>query len=169
MLSERLLNELNKQIKFELYSAHYYLAMAAYCADQDLDGFANFFMVQAEEEKFHAMKFFNFINEMDGRVKILGLEEPKNDYESLVDVFKSALEHEKFVTSRIYKLMDIATEEKEHATISLLKWFVDEQIEEQSSMKLILKKLERLGDNSHGIFMLDQELSQRVFTPPATE
>lgn len=169
MLSERLLNELNKQIKYELYSAHYYLAMAAYCADQDLDGFANFFMVQAEEEKFHAMKFFNFINEMDGRVTMLSLEEPKNDYESVVDVFKSALEHEKFVTGRIYKLMDIATEEKEHATISLLKWFVDEQVEEENSMKAILKKLERLGDNSHGIFMLDQELSQRTFTPPAAE
>ncbi|KGG79494.1 ferritin [Caloranaerobacter azorensis] len=166
MLSEKLLKELNEQVKYELYSAHYYLAMAAYCAEQDLDGFANFFKVQAEEEKFHAMKFFDFINEMDGRVTIQALEEPKNNYESLVDVFKSALEHEKFVTRRIYKLMDIATEEKEHATISLLKWFVDEQIEEENSMKAILKKLERLGDNSHGIYMLDEELAQRTFTPP---
>ncbi|KPU26806.1 ferritin [Caloranaerobacter sp. TR13] len=167
MLSERLLKELNEQVKYELYSAHYYLAMAAYCAQQDLDGFANFFKVQVEEEKFHAMKFFDFINEMDGRVTIQALEEPKNDFESLIDVFKAALEHEKFVTKRIYKLMDIATEEKEHATISLLKWFVDEQIEEQNSMKAILKKLERLGDNSHGIYMLDEELAQRTFTPPA--
>ncbi|WP_077368713.1 ferritin [Anaerosalibacter sp. Marseille-P3206] len=166
MLSKRLLEELNLQIKYELYSAHYYLAMAAYCASEDLSGFENFFKVQAEEEKFHAMKFFDFVNEMDGTVKILGLEEPENDFESVTDVFKKALEHEKFVTSRIYKLMDIATEEKEHATISLLKWFVDEQIEEENSMKSILTRLERMGENSHGLYMLDQELSQRVFTPP---
>lgn len=169
MLSERLLKELNEQVKYELYSAHYYLAMAAYCASEDLDGFANFFKVQADEEKFHAMKFFDFINDMDGRVTILGLEEPNNEFNSVLDVFKAALEHEKFVTSRIYKLMDIAVEEKEHATISLLKWFVDEQVEEENSMKMIIKKLERLGDNSQGLYMLDEELSQRTFTPPATE
>ncbi|EOD01039.1 ferritin [Caldisalinibacter kiritimatiensis] len=169
MLSERLLKELNEQVKYELYSAHYYLAMAAYCASQDLDGFANFFKVQAEEERFHAMKFFDFINDMDGRVTMLELEQPKNEFDSILDVFKAALEHEKFVTSRIYKLMDIATEEKEHATISLLKWFVDEQVEEENSMKVIIKKLERFGDKGHGLFMLDQELGQRTFTPSASE
>ena len=167
MLSERLLEELNLQIKYDLYSAHYYLAMAAYCASEDLSGFENFFKVQAEEEKFHAMKFFDFVNEMDGKVKILGLEEPEDNFESITDVFKKALEHEKFVTGRIYKLMDIATEEKEHATISLLKWFVDEQIEEENSMKTILTRLARMGENSHGLYMLDQELANRVFIPPA--
>lgn len=169
MLSERLEKELNLQVKYELFSAHYYLAMAAYCESQDLAGFGNFFKVQAEEEKFHAMKFFDFINEMDGRVKMMGLEEPENDYESLSNVFSSALEHEKFVTGRIYKLMDIAVEEREHATISLLKWFVDEQIEEEKNMKNILTKLQRLGEDSHGIFMLDQELAQRVFVPPVAQ
>ncbi len=169
MLSENLLKELNLQVKYELYSAHYYLAMAAYCASEDLNGFANFFLAQAEEEKFHAMKFFDFINEMDGRVTMLQLEEPKNEYESLIDVFKSALEHEKFVTSRIYKLMDIAMEEKEHATISFLKWFIDEQVEEENNMKDIIAKLERLGENSSGLYMLDQKLGTRVFTPPAND
>ncbi|WP_416197417.1 MAG: Ferritin [Sporanaerobacter sp.] len=166
MLSEKLLKELNEQIKYEMYSSNLYLAMAAYCASEDLDGFANYFIVQAEEETFHAMKFFNYINEMDGRVNILGIEEPKNDYESVLEVFKVSLEHEKSVTARIYKLMDIAMEEKEHATISLLKWFVDEQVEEENSMKSVLKRLERIGEDSHGLYMLDQELAQRVFTPP---
>lgn len=169
MISEKLLEELNLQVKYELYSAHYYLAMAAYCASKDLNGFANFFIVQAEEETFHAMKFFDFINDMDGRVKMLELEEPKNDYESIIDVFENALEHEKFVTSRIYKLMDIATEEKEHATISFLKWFIDEQVEEENSMKDILSQLERLKENSHGLYMLDKEMASRVFTPPSNE
>ncbi|RKD34183.1 ferritin [Thermohalobacter berrensis] len=167
MLSEKLLEELNEQIKYELYSSHYYLAMAAYCAAQDLEGFAHFFKVQAEEEKFHAMKLFDFVNDMDGRVVIKSLDEPKNDFESIEDVFHSALSHEKFVTKRIYKLMDIATEEREHATISLLKWYVDEQIEEENSMKDILTKVRRLGKDSHGLYMLDKELGQRTFTPPA--
>lgn len=166
MLSENLLQELNEQIKYEMYSSNLYLAMAAYCASEDLDGFANYFIVQAEEETFHTMKFFNYINEMDGRVNILGLEEPKNDYDSVLEVFKIALEHEKSVTARIYKLMDIAMEEREHATISLLKWFVDEQVEEENSMKNVLKRLERMREDSHGLYMLDQELAQRVFTPP---
>ncbi len=166
MLSEKLLNELNEQIKYELYSAHLYLGMAAYCASEDLDGFANFFKVQAEEEKFHAMKFFDYVNEKGGRVRMQALAEPMNDYESILDVFEKAYEHEQFVTKRIYTLMDIALDEREHATVSLLKWFVDEQVEEESNMEGIIKKIKRIGDHGHGIFMLDAELAQRTFTPP---
>lgn len=165
MLSEKLLDEMNLQIKHELYSAHYYLAMAAYCEAEDLSGFANFFLEQAKEENFHAMKFFDFVNEMDGRVKILELEEPDNDFGSPLKVFEAALEHEKFVTSRIYKLMDIAIEEKEHATISFLKWFIDEQVEEENMMKDIIASLERVEGKASGLYMIDKELGQRVFSP----
>ena len=167
MLSEKLLNALNDQLNFEFESAHYYLAMAAYCADQDLDGFENFFLVQAEEERFHAMKFFNFIKEMDGRVTFEGLGEPKNEFDSMLEVFETALGHERKVTKRIYNLMDIAKEEREHATQSWLNWFVDEQVEEESSMKSIISKLKRMGEDNQGIFMLDKELATRTFTPPA--
>lgn len=166
MISGKLLNALNEQINYEFESAHIYLAMAAYCADQDLDGFANFFIVQAEEERFHAMKFYNFVNEMGGRVTLRALTAPINDFESLLDVFETALKHEKSVTKRIYNLMDIANEEKEYATGSVLRWFIDEQVEEEATMTGIIKKLQRLKDNSHGIFMLDSEMSQRTFTPP---
>jgi len=169
MVSEKLLKAINDQLNFEFESAHIYLAMAGYCNDLDLDGFANFFLVQSEEERFHAMKFYNFINEMDGRINIETMKAPQNEYDSLVDVFKKALEHENIVTKRIYELMDLANEEKEHATISMLKWFIDEQVEEQSTFKALIKKLERLGDNNHGIYMLDAELAQRTFTPPATQ
>lgn len=167
MLSEKLAKALNEQMNFEFLSAHYYLAMAAYFEDQDLSGFSHFFIVQAEEERFHAMKFYNFINEMDERATIKAISEPKNEFESYIDVFETALTHEKEVTKRIYNLMDIATEEREHATISFLKWFVDEQVEEEASMKNIIKKLQRVGNDSHAIYALDQELSARVFTPPA--
>lgn len=167
MISEKLMKELNEQIKYEFFSANLYLAMAAYCASEDLDGFSNFFKVQAEEERFHAMKFFDYVNEMGGRVTISAFDEPQNEYTSIVDVFKQGLEHEKFVTARIYKLTDLAMEEREHATISLLKWFIDEQVEEESSFSSIVKKLTRIGENSNALYMLDSELGQRVFTPPA--
>lgn len=166
MFSEKLLAELNDQIMYEFFSAHYYIAMAGYCADLDLDGFENFFLVQEQEERVHAMKFYKFISDMGGRIHIKGFEDPRNDFTSLTDIFQSALNHEKFVTSRIYKLMEIATEEKEFATISFLKWFIDEQVEEEDSMNKILVKLKRIGEDGPGIMLLDTELAQRVFMPP---
>jgi ferritin len=141
--------------------------MASYCASQDLNGFANFFRVQAEEETFHAMKFFDYIVERNGRVTISAIEEPNNNYDSILDVFKKGYTHEQFVTERIYKLMDLAMEEKEHATISFLKWFIDEQMEEESTFNALVTKLERIGNNNHALYMLDMELAQRTFTPPA--
>lgn len=166
MVSEKLLNALNEQFNYELLSAHYYIGIAAYCADQELDGFANFFMEQAAEERFHAMKIYNYINEVDGRVKVEGISEPQNEFASLAEAFEYALDHERSVTKRFYNIMDIAQEEKEHATISFLQWFIDEQVEEEANMKGILAKLKRLGNESYGIFALDDELAQRVFTPP---
>lgn len=167
MISERLLEEINVQIKYEFFSAHLYLAMAAYCASEDLEGFANFFKVQAEEEKLHAMKFFDYVNGIGGRVKIYGLNEPNNDYCSVLDAFEQSYVHEQYVTKRIYALMDVAIEEKEHATISFLKWFIDEQVEEEATFSGIIKKLKRIGNDSGGLYMLDAELAKRVFTPPA--
>jgi len=160
---------LNEQIRYEQYSAHYYLAMAAYFSSENLSGFENFFLVQADGERFHAMKFYNYINEVGGRVEIKGLEDLKNDFESIQEVFELALKHEQFVTSRINKLMDIANEEKDYATISFLKWFIDEQIEEENTMGTILNKLKRIGENGAGIMMLDRELAQRTFAAPAEE
>jgi ferritin len=140
--------------------------MAAYFKDEDLDGFANFFLVQAEEERFHAMKFFNFIDEMGEKVEVRAFKQPKTEFDSIEDVYKLALEHEQFVTKRIYKLMDLAQGESEYATISFLKWFIDEQVEEEDTMETILKKVQRFGENSQGIYMLDEELAQRTFAPP---
>lgn len=166
MLSQKLVDELNEQIKYEFYSAHLYLAAAGYCYAQDLPGFANFFIVQSEEEKFHAMRFFNFVQEMDSKLDVKGFETPPGEYGSLIQLFEDTLEHEHFVTDRIYKLMDIATEEKEHATISFLKWFVDEQVEEMGTFKNLLQKLKRANSDAGVIFNIDAELATRVYTPP---
>lgn len=137
---------------------------AAWCADQQLDGFVTWFKAQAEEEKFHAMRFFEFIDDMGGKVKMTGFEDPQSEFASLTEVFEYSLEHERFVTSRIYHLMNIAQEEKEHATISFLNWFVDEQREEEKSFSGVLQQIKRFG--GEGLYHLDKELGTRVFTPP---
>lgn len=166
MLSTKLVDILNKQINYELYSEHVYLAMAAYCSEKDLEGFANFFMVQAEEERFHAMKIFNYIIEMDERVRISSSPQPQNDYESILDVLQAALKQEKNNTKNIYEITDVAMEERHHATISFMKWFIDEQVEEEALVNSIIKKLQRIGHDNAALFMLDNELATRTFTPP---
>lgn len=169
MLSEKLLNALNEQITHELYAAHLYMAMAGYCANNDLDGCANFFIVQAEEERFHAMKFFHFINDKDGDIKFDALDNPHTTYDSVLHVFESALTHEKIVTSKIYDLMDIATSEREYSTISFLNWFVDEQVEEEATFTGYVQNFKPAMKDESLLLMLDREMATRVFIPPASQ
>lgn len=154
------------QITFEFYSSHVYLAMAAYCHRIDLDGFANFFKIQAEEERFHAMKFFNFLVEVDEEITISNFDLPNNSYEDIVEVFEDALGHEKIVTSKIYKLMDIAISDGEHATRSFLQWYVDEQVEEEANFKSLLTKLKRAQNDISLLYKMDDEMAARVYTEP---
>lgn len=167
MLSQALLDKLNDQMNYEFYSSQVYLAMAAYCSAESFDGFANFFIVQAEEEKFHAMKIFHFINTLGKRAVVSGMKDPSNEYGSLLDAFEQAYEHEQTVTRRIYDLSDIALNEREHATINFLKWFIDEQVEEESTFDSIIQKLRRIDKDSNAFYMLDAELAKRTFTPEA--
>jgi len=169
MISKKLAEEMNKQITEEFRAGAYYLAMAAYFAEQGLDGFTNFFIVQAEEERFHAMKFFHFINDLGGKVEITGYEDPKSDFSSVEEVFQLALKHEQFVTARIHKLLDVAKNENHHPTMSFLQWFVDEQVEEEATMSGILDKIRLSGGAGPGLLFLDKELAGRSFTPPAGE
>lgn len=166
MLSEKLLSELNQQMNFEFLSSHLYLAMGAYCKNENLDGFANFFIVQAEEERFHAMKIFHFINTVGKRAVITGFETPNNEYNSVLDCFEKSYEHEQMVTKRIYDLSDLAWNEREHATINFLKWFIDEQVEEEALFDGIIHKLKRIDKDSNAFFMLDSELAKRSFETP---
>ncbi len=161
MASEKLLGALNDQFNFELLSGYYYLAMAAYCSSENWNGMAHFLNEQAKEEYEHAMKFYSFINDMDGRVLAQAMEEPKNDYNSLLEVFEAALHHEQLVTSKIYNLLDMAKEEKCYATSEFLQWFVEEQLEEENSMKDIIFALEGINEKFHGLYMLDKELGKR--------
>ncbi len=167
MISQKLADALNEQMNYEFASAHYYLGLAGYCSDEGLDGFANFYLMQYKEELYHAKKFYNFIVDMDLRVKIDGIPDPQNYFDSVLDTFKYGLEHEQSVTSRIYNLMDIATSEKEYATVSFLQWFVDEQIEEEATMKDHITRLERIEGNCNALYLMDRDLAQRVFVEPA--
>lgn len=164
MLNDKLLQGLNDQMNYEFFAAHSYLAMAAYCSHESYDGFANFFLVQAEEERFHGMKIYDFINVLGERAVIQALPAPNNEFQSILDTFKKGLEQEKEVTKKIYHLSDVAWDVREHATINFLKWFIEEQIEEEDLFDSTIHKLKRIEDDSNAFFMMDEEFSKRSFS-----
>ena len=166
MISKKLQDAINYQINRELFSEYYYLSMASYFNASGLSGFENFFLVQVEEERFHAMKMYRFLNEKGGRVDLRAIEAPKTEFKSALEVFNLAYKHEQLVSSLINDLMDLAITENDHAAKNFLNWFVEEQVEEEASMDTILNKLKLIGGEGHGLLMLDNELSQRVFNPP---
>ena len=167
MISQKLQDALNGQINKEMYSEYYYLSMASYFNSIGLNGFENFFLIQVEEERFHSMKMYNFLNEKGGRVILKAINEPATEFKSTLEVFQLAYDHEKFVSKCINELMDVAIEVKDHAAKSFLNWFVDEQVEEEATMDSILNKLKLINGDGMGLLMLDKELSVRTFTPPA--
>jgi len=166
-MNDNLATALNDQMNFEFYSAHVYLAMAAHCSADNLDGFANFFLVQAEEERFHGMKIYKFLNDRGRRATIQALSEPNNTYESVLEVFEQGYKHEMQNTKRFYDLSDIAMNDREHATINFLKWFIDEQVEEEALFDGIITKLKRIDHDSNAFYMLDAEFATRSFDPAA--
>ena len=168
MVSDKIVQMMNEQMSFEHYSAHIYLAMAAYCAEQDLPGFVNFFRVQFEEEEFHANRFFDYMLKTHCRIKMLGFENPQFAWGNLLEMVRHALDHEKIVTSRINAIANAAAEEKDNATANFMAWYVDEQTEEESGFYSMVKKLERIGDSAGALYQLDKELAARIFTPPAS-
>lgn len=167
MLGKKMEQALNSQINAELYSSYLYLSMKAYFESINLPGFANWMKVQVQEELMHAMKFFDFVNECRGRVTLKAIEQPPAEWKSPLNVFEETLKHEQKVTGLINNIMNIAIEEKNHATSNFLQWFVNEQVEEEASADKILQELKLLGSKSAGLFMMDKELGARVFTPPA--
>ncbi|MBD3917287.1 ferritin [Paenibacillus sp. PR3] len=168
-MKDELYKALNEQMNFEFYSAHVYLAMAAYCSGENLDGFANFFIVQAEEERFHAMKIYKFLNDRGKRATLDALGAPKNDYSSILEAFEDGYHHEQVNTQRFYHLSDLAWNDREHATIGFLKWFIDEQVEEEALFDSIIQKLKRIDKDSNAFYTMDEAFAARSFTPPAGE
>lgn len=168
MLSEKMQEALNTQLNKEMYSAYLYMSMSAYCTYIGLKGFANWFMVQYQEEMVHAIKIYDYINDQGGQVKLRAIEQPLTEFKSSMDMFEKTLEHEKFITRSINELVDLAIAEKDHATNIFLQWYVTEQIEEEGNDNEIIARLKLVGEDGNGLLMIDKELAMRVFTPPAT-
>lgn len=170
MISEKMVNALNVQINKEMYSAYLYMSMSAYSSNIGLNGFAKWFMVQYQEEMVHAMKLYNYLLDQGAQVELMAIEKPPQEFGTMppaLDMFYATLEHEKFITESINDLVDLAIEEKDHATQVFLQWYVTEQIEEEGNDNEIINKLKLAGEEGNGLFMIDKELAARVFTPPA--
>lgn len=169
MLSEKMNNELNKQINAEMFSSYLYLSMSGWFESKGLSGFANWLRVQAKEETFHGEKIYDYVYERDGRVILEAIDKPESQWESPLQIFEEALNHEEKVSAMINDLVDIAITEKDHATNNFLQWFVAEQVEEEASAGAVIDKLKLIGNESAGLFALDLEMGKRVYTEPATQ
>jgi ferritin len=163
MLKEKVLNAINEQINAEQYSAILYLSMSAYFYGKGLPGFGNWMFIQYQEELSHANKFFNYINERGGKVTLKQIDQVQTDFDGIIEVFEKTLAHEQHVTALINGIMDVAISESDHATVSFMKWFVDEQVEEEANATEILDTLKLINGQGNGIFMLDREMRSRVF------
>jgi|LAHU01.1.fsa_nt_gb ferritin len=166
MIQVRMQNALNAQINRELYSSYLYLAMAAFFESVNLQGFANWMKVQAQEELVHAAKLFAYVVDRGGRVTLAAIDAPPAAWTSPLNAFEEAYAHEQKVTGWIGDLVTLAGKEEDYATHNFLQWFVNEQVEEEASADGVVQKLRLVAEAPGGLFMIDRELAARVFTPP---
>ena len=167
MLKKKILQALNRQINAELYSSYLYLSMESYFQSVSLAGFASWMRGQVQEELFHAMKFYDFVNERSGRVTLDTIARPDSDWKTPLAAFEQVFKHEQKVTALINDLMDLAIAEQDHATKIFLQWFVSEQVEEEAAVGGVVNKLRLIQNDSSGLFLLDAEMARRVFVLPA--
>src|ERR1035438_8382282 len=161
-LSNKLEKVLNDQINLEFCSAYAYLGMAAYFDRTPFLGFAKWMKVQSGEELGHANRFFKYIVERGGKVTLQAIPEPKSDYKSPLDAFKVSLGHEQKVSAAICAIYELAAAEKDYPTLSFLKWFLDEQVEEERNVGDMLAKLELIGENHNGLYQIDKQAGRRA-------
>ena len=165
-ISERMQDALNGQIQAETHSSYLYLAMSAYFESLDLPGFANWMRVQAKEEDVHIQKLFDYIVERGGRVVLAAIEAPPREWSSPLAAFENAFAHEQQISAKISKLVDLAIEDGDRASESFLRWFVDEQVEEEASVDAVVKSVRLGGGQPVAMLMLDRELATRQLTLP---
>jgi ferritin len=164
MLNKKVEEAMNVQLQKELQSAYVYLGMSAYCESQSLPGFATWLRAQFDEEQQHALRFYNFIIDREGKVVLKQLDAAPTDYKSVSDVFETALGHEKAVTAAINELYDLVATEKDFASQAWLDWFATEQVEEEKTVGQIVDDLHRIGEDGNGLFVLDRSMGQRSGT-----
>lgn len=167
MLNNKVQDAINAQINAEFWSAYLYLSMSMHFASEGYDGIANWFAIQFKEEQDHATIFMNYVNSRDGKVLLAPIAAVDTEWGSPLAAFEATLAHEKKVTALINDLYAVAVEEKDYATQNMLKWFIDEQVEEESNARGYIDALKKIGDNGYGLYMFDKELAARVYSTPS--
>lgn len=165
MISNEIANLVNEQIAKEQYAAQYYLSMSAWFYAKDLDGIGNYFRVQSKEELMHADKMFDYLNDVGAEIRMGAIAQPPYQFENATEIFEKALAHEKSVTKSIFNILKNANNEGDFATVSFLQWFVTEQVEEEANASQLVTKIKMVSENPSALYLFDQELAQRVFTP----
>ncbi len=158
---------LNRQINKEFYSAYLYLDFANYYSEVGLDGFENWYRIQAQEEMDHAMLLFDYMHNNDQKVTLLAIDQPDMKFSDNMGPLKAAFEHEKYVTSLINEIYAAAFDDRDFRTMQLLDWFVKEQGEEEKNAADMITKMELYGTDAKGLYMLNSELSARVYSAPS--
>ncbi len=161
MISEKMQKAINDQINAEFYSSYFYLSMAAYCDSENYKGFAEWFRLQAEEERTHGFKLFDYLQERGGRVVLKAIEEPPSNFKSIQDTFEQTLEHERKVTGLINNLNKLAIEENDYATQAHLQWFISEQVEEEATAEDILNQIKMVEGKPGNLFYIDRHIVGR--------
>lgn len=161
MIKQKVLDALNKQLNNELYSSYIYLAMAAHFENENYSGMSAWMRIQSSEEYVHAMKIFDFINQVNGKVELFKIDAPKANWTTVQQVFQEVYDHEKSVTVSIYDIVDLAQAQRDHATTTFLQWFVNEQIEEEANALKVLERVNMIGDNKNALIYLDHQLGKR--------
>jgi ferritin len=160
MLNEKVETAINAQIRLEAESSQLYLAMASWAETEGLSGTANFLYTHSDEERQHMLKLIRFVNERGGRAHIPELDAPPSSFDSVTEVFKSVLQHEVHVTSKINDVVHICLTEKDYTTHNFMQWYVSEQLEEEALARDIMDKLQLIGDEKAGLYLFDRDLSQ---------
>jgi len=163
MLKEKMEKALNDQINKELYSSYLYLSMCAYAQSKGMPGVANWMKIQAQEELTHANKFFDYVLERGGKVLLRAIDTVPVEFGGVIEMFEKVLEHEHYITDSINNLADIANEISDHATRSMLLWFINEQVEEEANVLNILDQLKMVEGKGQGLFLIDKDLATRIF------
>ena len=166
-MNEKIASLLNDQINKELYSAYLYLDMANFYDDLDLDGYANYYMIQAQEERDHALLFMKYMQNNGLKVTLEAIDKPDKTFETVLDPLVAAAEHERYVTSLINDIYHEAHQAKDYRTMKFLDWFVDEQGEEEDNADSMVSRYKLFGTDPKGLYLLDQEYAARVYTAPS--
>ena len=167
MLSKKVIELLNEQVNKEFYSAYLYLDMSNYYKNEGLNGFANWYKIQAQEERDHAVLFMDYLQQNGEEVVLEAIAKPDKEFKSFIDPLKEGAAHERFVTGLIHNIYAAAYDDKDFRTMQFLDWFVKEQAEEEDTADDMVKKYELFGSDSKGIYMLDSELAGRTYAAPS--